>query len=45
LRQGGFDVVAAYEAGKANLGTPDEEQLEFAPERGMAILTHNVADF
>ena len=41
LRQLGQDVVAAFEAGQANQGIADADQLAFATVLGRAILTRN----
>ncbi len=43
LRSRGFEVITAQEAG--NKGLSDEQQLEFALDRGMSILTHDRVDF
>ena len=43
LRARGFVVTTTLEAG--NLGCTDREQLEFAVEKKLALLTHNRADF
>lgn len=43
LRNFGFEVQTAREAGRRQLS--DEEQLEHAAQHGMAILSHNIADF
>ncbi|HRX04535.1 MAG TPA: DUF5615 family PIN-like protein [Anaerolineae bacterium] len=43
LRNSGYDVISAYEAGNAALNDP--EQLEFAVSQGRAILTCNAKDF
>ena len=39
----GFNVLSARDAGR--LGFPDPEQLAFAAERGLVLLTHNRDDF
>lgn len=39
----GVGALAATEAGR--LGLTDEAQLEWASERGMAIVTNNIRDF
>jgi predicted nuclease of predicted toxin-antitoxin system len=43
LRSRQYEVTTTLEAG--NVGRSDAEQLAFATERGMAIVTHNRADF
>ena len=43
LRARGFDAVTTLEAGR--LAAKDEEQLVYATEQRMALLTHNRADF
>jgi hypothetical protein len=43
LRRRGYTTESAAEAG--NIGVPDEAQLTYAAERGMAILTYNAQDF
>jgi flagellar motility protein MotE (MotC chaperone) len=43
LRQAGYDVLSALEAG--NLEWSDEEQLEFAIAKGRVLYTANQADF
>ncbi len=43
LRERGFDVLTASEAGM--LGKSDPEQLEFAVRQGRAVLTHNIRDY
>jgi len=43
LRQRGYTAQSAAEAG--NLEIPDETQLTYAAEQGMAILTYNAQDF
>ncbi len=45
LRQLGHDVLTALEAGKANQGIADADQLVFATSLGRAILTRNRKDF
>lgn len=39
----GFEVITTQQAGK--LGTSDADQLAYATEQGMSLLTHNRADF
>lgn len=43
LRRRGYTAESAAEAG--NVGVPDEAQLTYTAERGMAILTYNAQDF
>ena len=43
LRQRGYDVLSAHEAG--NAAAPDSEQMEFAVAQERALLTCNAADF
>ncbi len=43
LRLRGWDVLTTLEAGKT--AATDEDQLRFASEKGLAILSYNVADF
>lgn len=43
LRQRGFDVLTAVEAGRAK--EPDESQLAFATSLGRVLLTYNRMDF
>lgn len=43
LRRRGYTAESTAEAG--NVGVPDEAQLTYAAERGMAILTYNAQDF
>lgn len=43
VRARGFTTLTTHEAQQN--GAPDAGQLEFATERGMAILTHNRSDF
>jgi hypothetical protein len=45
LRQLGHDVLTTLEAGRANLGIPDPDQLAFATSLGRAILTRNRRHF
>lgn len=45
LRQLGHDVLTAFEAGQANQGISDAEQLAFATSLGHAILTRNRKDY
>jgi hypothetical protein len=41
----GYDIESCHEAGRANLGLSDAEQLEYATREGRAILTFNTDDF
>jgi len=43
LRGHGYDVHTAREKGR--LGTTDAEQLAFAVEQGLVLVTHNRTDF
>jgi Domain of unknown function (DUF5615) len=45
LRDLGYDAVSCQEAGRANQGYSDEEQLAYATSEGRAILTFNMVDF
>jgi hypothetical protein len=45
LRQLGHDVVTTLEAGRANQGVSDADQLAFATSLGRAILTRNRRHF
>jgi hypothetical protein len=45
LRLLGHDVLTAFEAGQANRGVGDEDQLDFATGLSRAILTRNRKDF
>lgn len=45
LRTMGHDVLTVQEAGKANLGIPDEEVLNFAVENNRTVITLNRQDF
>jgi hypothetical protein len=45
LRRLGHDVLTAQEAGQANQGIPDADQLAFAIARGRAVLTCNRVDY
>jgi hypothetical protein len=45
LRQFGHDVVTVFDAGQANQGIEDADQLAFATKLGRAILTRNRRDF
>ena len=43
LTRQGFRALTARDAGQ--LGKPDQDQLAYAAESGLTILTHNRADF
>lgn len=43
LRDAGYDCISAREVG--NEALDDEEQMAFASERGLVLLTHNIQDF
>lgn len=43
LRMRGYKALHVLEAGRA--GRSDEEQLEYAVQKKMTILTHNIRDF
>jgi predicted nuclease of predicted toxin-antitoxin system len=43
LRDAGYEASHVTEVGRR--GHPDHSQLEYAAERGMLLLTYNVADF
>jgi hypothetical protein len=45
LRQLGHDVLTTLDAGRANQGISDEDQLAFATSLGRAILTRNRRHF
>ena len=45
LRELGHDVLTAYEAGQANQGIEDADQLAYATKLGRAILTRNRRHF
>ena len=45
LRQLGHDVLTAFEAGQANHGIGDADQLAYATNLGRAILTRNRKHF
>jgi hypothetical protein len=45
LRAAGHDVLTALQAGMANRGIPDEQQLEFAATSGRTLITMNRNDF
>lgn len=45
LRNLGYDVLTAQDAGKSNQRIPDEQVLEFAIAENRAVLTFNRKDF
>jgi uncharacterized protein with PIN domain len=45
LRHLGHDVLASFEAGRANAAVSDEEVLTFATTESRIVLTHNRRDF
>lgn len=45
LRQLGVDVLTTRDAGRANRGLADEDQLRYATELGRSLLTHNRRHF
>ena len=45
LREKGYDVLTAQEAGNANQGIPDEDVLAFAICENRAVITLNYNDF
>jgi predicted nuclease of predicted toxin-antitoxin system len=45
LREMGHDVLTVQEAGKGNLGIPDEDVLSFAIAENRAVVTLNRDDF
>lgn len=45
LRRLGCDVLTALEAGRANRGIPDPDQLAYATSLGRAVLTFDRRDF
>jgi predicted nuclease of predicted toxin-antitoxin system len=45
LREMGHDVLTVQEAGKGNLGIPDEDVLSFAISENRAVVTLNRDDF
>lgn len=45
LRQLGYDVLTALDAGRANQRIPDEQVLEFAMSENRTVLTFNRKDF
>ncbi len=45
LREKGYDILTALEAGNANQGIPDEDVLAFAIQANRAVITLNYNDF
>jgi hypothetical protein len=45
LRRRGFTVTSALEQGRANLGFSDSDQLMFATERDMVLISYNERHF
>jgi predicted nuclease of predicted toxin-antitoxin system len=45
LREMGHDILTVQEAGKGNLGIPDEDVLSFAIAENRAVVTLNRDDF
>jgi predicted lactoylglutathione lyase len=45
LREKGYDILTALEAGNANQGIPDEDVLAFAIQQNRAVITLNYNDF
>ncbi len=45
LREKGYDILTALEAGNANQVIPDEDVLKFAIEQHRAVITLNYNDF
>ncbi len=45
LRSLGYDAESCEEAGRANQGIRDEDQLAYAAQAGRAMLTFNMGDF
>jgi hypothetical protein len=45
LRRQGYDAESCEEAGRADQGIADEDQLAYAARSGQAILTFNATDF
>lgn len=43
LRKNGYEAYSVHDVGRRGLS--DEEQLEFATERGWTVVTHNVGHF
>ncbi len=45
LREKGYDILTALEAGNANQGIPDEDVLAFAVQENRVVITLNYNDF
>ena len=45
LREKGYDILTALEAGNANQGIPDKDVLAFAIQENRAVITLNYNDF
>jgi hypothetical protein len=45
LCQNGYDVLSTHEAGRANQGISDDEQLEYATQQCRTIFTFNFKDY
>ncbi len=45
LRESGFDVMTATEAGLSGTGIPDDGQLQYAAEHGRVLLTYDARSF
>ena len=45
LREKGYDILTAQEAGNANQGIPDDDVLVFAIGESRAVITLNYNDF
>ena len=45
LRRRGFTATSALEQGRANIRSSDPDQLVFATERGMVLISHNERHF
>jgi predicted nuclease of predicted toxin-antitoxin system len=45
LRRLGYDAVSCVEAGRSNKEISDDEQLQYATDRGRAIVVYNVDDY
>ena len=45
LKELGYTVITSYEAGQANQGIRDEEVLNYATQKSLAVITFNRDDF
>lgn len=45
LKQLGYDILTSYEAGQANQGIPDNDDLAYATARKRVVITLNRQDF